>query len=188
MPVPSADSHFPLGHVIVNGDDGHQIGLYFPLDLRGEGVTVYWHGTVGKDQLVSTLRVAEQAWRTKSGTPKETLYLYGETKETFKFPKQDVPEGAANLKAKAFDACRIELCSPKGKLILWANVIPDQAEPSLEYISENIGLAFPPEKFDSSARTVVAHALQQTLSISKEAADRILGKVHRQLHKTLNFA
>jgi hypothetical protein len=182
-----SDNHSPRGHVVVN-DDSYKIALYFPEDVGSEGVTVYWHGDVTKDHLVSTLRVAENAWRTKSGAPKETLFVYGTAKETFKYPAQDVPQGARKLSEQTFDACRVELCSSKGKLILWANIVPGDTVRPLEQGGENIGLAFPLRQFDSNARAVVTHALVQTLPLGQEAADRIMGQVHRQLHSAPHFA
>ena len=188
MRLPEPDNHSPRGHVIVNSDDPHRVALYFPANIGSEGVTVYWHGDVTKDHLVSTLRAAEQAWRTKSGAAKEALFVYGTTKETYKYPVQDVPQGARILSEQTFDACRVELCSSKGKLILWANVVPGDTVRSLEQGGENIGLAFPVRQFDSHARAVVTHALMQTLPLGQDAADRIMGQVHRQLHTALQFA
>jgi hypothetical protein len=186
----SRKSEVPAQHldIIVNPGDKIPVGLYVPDDIRNEGVTVYWHGAVGKDHLVATLRMAEREWRSKNGGPKETLYIYGATKEILKFPKRDVPEGSSVLTHKNFDACRVELCSGTGKLVLWANVTPSGAEESLERYAENIGVAFPPDKFNSHARPIVAYAIQQTMSVSKSDADRITGLVYKRLHTAPIFA
>jgi hypothetical protein len=186
MRVTQTDPPATHGYVIVNRDDPHQIGLYFPED-RSEGVTIFWHGAVAKEHLVSILRLAEQGWRSRSGALKETLFFYGKEKETVGIPKQDMPAGASVMSGKTFDACRAELCNSRGKFILWANVVPSDISAPLELGGENIGISFPVRLFDTTARSIVSFAIQQTLPLGSEATDRLLGQVHQRLHSSPAF-
>lgn len=182
--MPYSQEESSRGIFVVASDGEERVAVYVPADVTGEGVTVFWRGDVGKDHLAEILKTAEQGWR-KDGSLHETIVFFGNERVMIGPRSQTVPGLSALVRSRPFKACRAELTSARGLMVLWANVENDEYVP-LEKGGENIGLSFPPGLFEPAARAVVSFALQKTLPLPPNTMLTLLGQVSALVNQAVH--
>ncbi len=85
--------------------------------------------------------------------------------------KQQSTEGKPPL--ESFDACRAELKSPSGTVVVWANV-NGPVRKSLEDGGQNVGVSVPQDIFETASQSFIAHAIELTLGMKRKAVSSLL--------------
>ncbi|MGJ5134370.1 hypothetical protein [Bradyrhizobium oligotrophicum] len=174
--------------VSVSADTVPVLGAQFS-EKPDADLTIYWSGHPGRKDLFLIIDECAGFLMKERSDVEGRLVAFGqdmraefELKEHYfaPLPESSVIKDKDKQPLDTFDACRVELTTPRDKVVVWANVT-GATRGGLDKGGENIGITLSPRMFENGARVFIEHAIKITSNLAEPTISTLLDKFTKDL-------